>query len=75
MRNLPTKRSREQETIIRAVKDFWNEDIISRSSINCALWIMGRRRGVELTDAEKEVIWYVQTNLTDKIYCNSLLET
>ena len=74
MRNLPTKRSQEQETIIRAVQDFWNEDKITRRVIQVALWIMGRHRGLaELTKEEKEAVWYVQNNLTDKRYCSSLL--
>jgi len=73
MRNLPVKRSPEQEIIIGAVQDFWNEDKITRRVINVAVWIMGRKRGVELTDEEKEAVWYVQNNLTDRNYRQSLL--
>ena len=73
MRNLPTKRSQEHEIIIKAVQDFWNEDKITRRVINTALWIMGRKKRLELSDEEKEAVWYVQSNLTDRNYRQSLL--
>ena len=75
MRNLPNKKTLKQETIIRAVQDFWNEDKITRKVINAAVWIMGRQRGVTLDDDEKNAVWYVRENLTDKKYCQSLFET
>ena len=73
MRNLPSKRSQEHETIIKATQDFWNEGI-TRRVINVACWIMGRKRGIELNEEEKSAVWYVQGNLTDKRYRSLLLE-
>jgi len=74
MRKLPSKKSKEQETIIRAVQDFWNEDKITRRVINTALWIMRRQKNVHLNAEEKNAVWYVSSNLTDKRYRESLME-
>jgi len=69
MRNLPHNKSPKQELIIKAVEDFCGDDGSSnRNKVNAALWIMGRKRGIELTEEEKDVVWYVQQNLADDIY-------
>ena len=69
MRNLPRNKSPKQELIIKAVEDFCGDDGSSkRNKVNATLWIMGRKRGIELTGEEKEIVWYVQQNLADDIY-------
>ena len=70
MRYLPKKRTPKQELIIKAVQDFWGEDgkVSNRTITNVSLWIMGRKKGVELNEEEKEAVWYVQSNLGDEIY-------
>jgi len=34
-----------------------------KSRTRIALWLMGRRRGVVLTEEEKDVAWAVQQNI------------
>ena len=34
---------------------------------------MKRRARVALDEHEKEIVWYVETNLTDEVYCRELL--
>jgi len=73
MRNLPRKPSPKQELIIKAVEDFCGGGGSSnRNKANAALWIMGRKRGIELTEEEKDIVWYVQQNLADDIYPTDL---
>lgn len=74
MRNLPKKPNEYQKTVIKAVRDFWGDgsDVKDRSIINTALWIMGRRARIELTEQEKEAVWYIQENLKDEIYRKNL---
>ena len=71
MRNLPTKISEQKEIIIRAVMDFFNRDRTDRDVINTAVALMNRK--VELTDEQKEAVWYVRENLTDKRYRRNLM--
>ena len=71
MRRLPTTKTKKQETIIRAVADFFNKPFFERDVINTSLALMNRR--VELTEEQKDAVWYVRENLTDKRYCESLL--
>ena len=73
LRTLPTKRSENQNLIISAVKDFCDEGATPRNIINASLWIMKRRARVHLDDYEKDIVWYVEENLKDEIYCKSLL--
>jgi len=71
-RNLPIKKSKKHKLIIEAVKDFYNCKNINREIINVALWLMNRRKGVKLTEGEKEAVWYARNNLSDPLYTQDL---
>lgn len=74
MRYLPRKRSERQQNIINAVEDFCGDDGTSlRNKTNAALWLMGRKKGIELNEDEKYIVWYVDLNLCDEVYRKSLL--
>ncbi|MCP6718053.1 MAG: hypothetical protein KJI70_00695 [Patescibacteria group bacterium] len=65
MRTLPTKQSEKQKQIIEATKDFFGVPVKKRTIINTALWLMNRKRGVKLSDEEKNAVWFVRKNLAD----------
>lgn len=76
MRLLPRKRSKGQNLIIEATKDFFGEaNPEERKSITkIALWIMKRRTRLEpLDEEEKEALWYIKQNLQDKVYTSTFL--
>ena len=72
-RQLPRTKTPKQQLIIKAVEDFCGDDgSTSRNIVNSALWVMGRKKRIELTDEEKKIVFYVQANIADPIYCKSL---
>lgn len=76
MRQLPKKQSAKQQLIIRATEDFCgNDGSTNKNKVQAALWIMGRKARVELTEEEKTIVWYVQNNIGDSVYCQSFMES
>ena len=65
MRRLPKKQSQRQVQIIQAVKEFFGEinPEEKKSSTKIALWLMGRRKGVSLTEKEIDIAWMVKQNM------------
>ncbi len=76
MRQLPKKRSEKQNLIISATFDYYGSGLpIKQIPLvrNIALYLMGRKRGVVLSDEQKSELEEIRENLKDKIYCQSLL--
>jgi len=75
MRRLPIKRNLKQKTIIEAVKDFSGEGVpvVERKDQKyISLWLMNRRKGVQLTEEQKSDLELIKTNLSDKVYVSGL---
>ena len=76
MRRLPNKSNLKQKLIIEATKDFFGKgypiDGSKRKFINVALWIMGKRKKIQLNDEEWSAIWHIKQNLRDETYCSAL---
>lgn len=74
MRKIPFKKSPRQRLLIQAVFDFYGEGLRKkkyRRAKEIALYLMGRRKGIELDEKQKEDIWYIKGNLNDKTYTAS----
>lgn len=76
MRNLPYKPTEKQKLIIEAVKDYFGEINTEeqKSARKISLWLMGKRRGIDLTEEEKEIMETMRTNLQDKVYASGLVD-
>lgn len=74
MRRLPLRPTKQQKLVVDAVCDFYNVDDPRRNEIDMALWIMGRKRGVKLTDEQMYDITAIQANVGDETYRQSLLQ-
>ena len=77
-RRLPIKRSPEHNLIINAVDDFFGEGCSQEDQKlkkDICLWVMGRKRGVELIEEQQEILWYIKGNLADQTYRQNLLKT
>ena len=72
MRTLPKNKSDKQKLIIAAVYDYFGIGSKVRAN-QVALFLMGRKRGVNLTDEEKSDVWAIRENLNDTIYVKGLL--
>ena len=72
MRTLPKKKSDKQKLIIVAVYDYFGVGSKVRAN-QIAIYIMGKRRGVDLTDEEKSDVRAIKENLKDEIYVKGLL--
>jgi hypothetical protein len=76
MRNLPTKLNPKQALIVEATKDYFGTGApvkgLQRNIINVSLWLMKKRKNINLNDEEKSAIWAITENLSDKVYFNSL---
>jgi hypothetical protein len=72
MRTLPKKKSNKQKLIIAAVYDYFGVGSKVRAN-QIAIYIMGKRRGVNLTDEEKSNARAIKENLKDEIYIKGLL--
>ena len=73
LRQLPRNRSSRQNCIINAVEDFCgNNESSMRIKTNASLWLMGRKKGIELNEDEKYIVWYVERNLADDEYRQSI---
>jgi len=68
MRNLPHKKTKRQDLIIRVVFDFYGPGIQKkdeREAKKIALYLMGRRRGISLNEEQMEKVWCIRKNLQD----------
>lgn len=77
MRHLPKTKTQKQKIIIQACLDYYGsgasiED--KKSTTKIALWIMNRKKGVNLSEQEMSDVWAVKANLNDPIYAKSLSE-
>ena len=72
MRTLPKHKSDKQKLIIAATYDYFGIGSKVRAN-QVALFLMGRKRGVNLTDEEKSDVWAIRENLNDKTYISGLL--
>ncbi|KKQ68588.1 MAG: hypothetical protein A2626_02815 [Candidatus Nealsonbacteria bacterium RIFCSPHIGHO2_01_FULL_38_55] len=74
-RRLPTNKTKEHKMIILAVDDYFGNGCSpadKKLKTNICLWLMRRKRGVSLSDEQKEAVAIVRDNLNDKIYRNNL---
>jgi hypothetical protein len=67
MRRLPIKRSLKQKIIIRTVEDYFGKANPKerKSATKIALVLMGRKKGVVLSEEEKEDLRLIKENLND----------
>lgn len=63
MRQLPRKRNLRQAEIIELVKEYFGEENQKSTIAKIALWLMGKRKGVILSDEEKEDLRLIRANL------------
>ncbi len=69
-RTLPKIKSSTQQLIIDIVHDYFFVGDMVRAN-QMALWLMGRRKGVKLTDEEVVDLRRIKINLQDEIYLSS----
>ena len=74
MRHLPRKRNQKQNLIIKAVGDYFGKanPEEKKSATKISLWLMNRRKGVVLSEEEKDIVEVVKISLKDKVYVSSL---
>lgn len=75
MRHLPNNKSPKQNIIISACFDYYGPEINAeetKSAKKIALWTMGRKKGISLTEQESSDLWAVKINLADEIYVEAL---
>lgn len=74
MRHLPNNKTERQKLIIESCLDYYGSGISKeerKSAKKIALWVMGRRKGISLTENEKSDVWAIKINLEDETYANS----
>ena len=76
MRRLPKKRSKKQNLIIKAVEDYFGEmnPEEKKSTTKISLWLMNRKKGVVLSEEERDILEVIKINLKDKTYTSLLAE-
>lgn len=75
MRKLPSKRSLKQNRILSAVYDYYGSEMTTKEKQQAnqiAIYLMGRKRGVNLSEEQKSDMWVIKKNLGDKVYCEAL---
>jgi len=78
MRKIPNKISEQQRITLYATLDFYGDGLPKKerpSVRQLAIYLMGRRKGIKLTDQQKDDMWYIRENIKDKVYTDSLLES
>jgi len=78
MRKLPLKMTDAQKLIFWATVDFYGDGLTTKEIPEIrqlAIYLMGRRKGIKLTDQQKDDMWYIRENLKDKVYIESLLQS
>lgn len=73
MRTLPKNKSDKQKIIIEACHDYYGKGQNEKRANQVALYLMGRKRDVELTEEEMSDLWKIKENLKDEIYLKSLV--
>ena len=73
MRRLPKNKSDRHKLIITACQDYYGRGQNQKRANQIALYLMGRKKGVELTEQEKSDMWAIKTNLEDETYTTALL--
>lgn len=71
MRRLPNNKSPKQQIIISACFDYFGKDINleeKKSAKKIALWMMGRKKGISLSEQENSDLWAIKANLADETY-------
>lgn len=67
-RRLPKNRTPKQESIIQASFDYFGSEATDedkKSAGQIALFLMGRKRGISLTEEQESAAWAVKQNLPD----------
>jgi len=76
MRHLPKNKTQNQDIIIGACYDYYGTNLNAedkKSARKTALWIMGRRRNIKLTEGEQKNMLAIKENLKDKTYTESFI--
>ena len=75
MRTLPKNKSENHKLIINATYDYFGiMDAKQKVRANqIAIYLMGRKRGVNLTEEEKSIALIVRDNLRDEVYVKSFV--
>lgn len=73
-RVFPRKLSPQRNLIIKATYDFYGDSLpkISPKIKEVALFIMGRKRNIQLDEEQQNALWYIKQNLQDKTYREAL---
>ena len=76
MRRLPRKPNPRQNLIIQAVKDYFGDTNLEekKSATRISLWLMNRKKGIVLSEEERDILEVIKINLKDKVYVSSLTE-
>ena len=71
------KLNQRQELIVGVIRDYFGkaDSEEKKSATKILLWLMRRKKGIVLTDEEKEVLEVIRKNLQDKSYISLLTET
>jgi hypothetical protein len=72
MRSLPKKKSEKQKLIIKAVYDYYGQNNNQQRANQVAIYLMGRKKGVDLTEEEMSELQTIKTNLADSVYIGEL---
>ncbi|MFA5652262.1 MAG: hypothetical protein WC933_02765 [Candidatus Paceibacterota bacterium] len=72
MRTLPKNKSEKQKLIIKVVYDYYGGGSTRANQV--AVYLMGRKKGVNLTEKEMSDLWAIKTNMTDKVYMQSFAD-
>jgi len=77
MRKFPKNKTIKQKLLINVCYDYYGKGMFPNEKVRAgqiALYLMGKRRGIELTNQEKSDMWAIKENLKDKIYLNAFRE-
>ena len=68
MRRLPKNKSPKQKAVIQATFDYFGPGITKQekiSAVQIALFLMGKRRGINLTEEQKSATQTIKDNLPE----------
>jgi len=68
-RRLPLNRTAKHNQIIKNVDEFFGNGCSpgdKRMKKDIYLWLMNRKKGVELNEEQKEAVWFIKSNLAAK---------
>lgn len=65
MRRLPVKPNPQQRRIIDHAAELWGK--LDRHAMNVALYMMKKRKGLNLTEEELGDVWLAQQNMWSKV--------